>query len=66
MPVYEYRCQKCKKRFSITESITEHGTKKMRCPKCKSTRIDRVYESFSAQQRCLPSESSRIFAFISA
>jgi len=46
MPTYEFICQKCKKPFSMILSIKEHGTKKIRCPKCKSTRVRQQITSF--------------------
>ena len=46
MPIYDYRCGKCHKVFSITESIVAHGTRKVRCPNCKSTRVERVFGTF--------------------
>lgn len=46
MPTYEFICQKCKKPFSMILSITEHETKKIRCPKCKSTRVRQQITSF--------------------
>jgi len=49
MPEYDYRCLKCKKPFSITESMSEHESKTHRCPKCKSTRVERVPSTFSAK-----------------
>ena len=49
MPEYDYRCLKCKKAFSVTESMTEHESRTHRCPSCKSTRVQRVLASFSAK-----------------
>lgn len=49
MPTYDYRCEKCKKRFSVVQSITEHGKKKMACPKCKSRKVVQLLAAFSAQ-----------------
>jgi len=39
MPVYEYRCEKCRKEFEIEQKISEEPIKK--CPKCggKVTRL---------------------------
>ena len=32
MPTYQYRCEKCGKRFERTETISEHeGSKKVTC-----------------------------------
>lgn len=49
MPVYDYKCRKCRKSFSTTESITAHGTKKVHCPSCKSVQVDRVFGGFFAK-----------------
>jgi putative FmdB family regulatory protein len=48
MPTYEFVCQKCKKRFSETMTISEYEKKKKRCPKCKSTRVQQQITSFQA------------------
>ena len=39
MPTYEYRCDKCKKDFSLVMSISDHDKGKARCPKCKSKKL---------------------------
>ncbi len=49
MPIYEYRCTKCRKRFSQSESISEHGRKRPACPHCKSRVVERVYSAFFAK-----------------
>ncbi len=49
MPVYDYQCLKCTKTFSITESMSSHGTRKHRCPACQSTRVQQVIAPFFAQ-----------------
>ena len=41
MPVYEYVCLKCKKKFERIESVSEHDLSKVRCPKCKSRKVAR-------------------------
>jgi putative FmdB family regulatory protein len=49
MPVYEYRCQDCRKRFTKIESIAMHRPgKKSACPKCSGRRVERVYSSVYA------------------
>ena len=48
MPTYEFRCEKCRKRFSLMLSISEHEKTKFRCPKCKSTRVKQEITSFQA------------------
>ena len=36
MPTYEYRCEKCGKRFTVIERISEHTGRSPACPKCRS------------------------------
>lgn len=44
MPLYEYICSNCQKLFSEVLTIREHETKKIRCPKCQSDRVQKVIE----------------------
>jgi len=46
MPTYEFKCEKCKKRFSLMMTISEYEKKKIRCPKCKSVRVNQQITSF--------------------
>ena len=39
MPSYDFRCEKCKKKFNLSMTISEYERTKIRCPKCKSTRV---------------------------
>lgn len=48
MPTYDFRCSECKKTFSVTCSITEHGKKKIACPKCGSKKVKQGVSSFFA------------------
>ncbi|OLC05767.1 MAG: FmdB family transcriptional regulator [Gemmatimonadetes bacterium 13_1_40CM_70_11] len=49
MPIYEYRCTKCRQRFSQHEAITDHGRKRPACPKCKSRAVEQVFAPFFAK-----------------
>ena len=49
MPTYDYRCEKCGKRFSRVESITAHGGTRPKCPKCKSVKVAQVFTPFYAK-----------------
>jgi len=49
MPAYDYRCDKCKKKFTRTMTIAEHENKRVRCPKCNSLRVKQQVGSFFAQ-----------------
>jgi len=42
MPTYQYRCDKCGKKFERSETISEHGTSKATCPKCGSTKVSQI------------------------
>ena len=49
MPRYEYRCEKCGKRFALVQSIAWHDRKRPSCPKCKSARVTQVFSPFYAK-----------------
>ena len=49
MPVYEYECQKCGKRFTLALSLAAHGRQKASCPKCKSAKVTQLFSGFFAQ-----------------
>lgn len=44
MPIYEYHCENCGKRFEIFASIKdkEKGLSEV-CPKCKSKRVHQIF-----------------------
>ena len=44
MPLYDYICSNCQKLFSEVLTVKEHETKKIRCPKCQSDRVEKVIE----------------------
>ena len=48
MPLYDYKCQKCGETFSLVMSFKEKETKKLECPKCKSSDVKQVYSGFFA------------------
>lgn len=48
MPTYQYACKKCGKPFERMEPIREHGSKRVRCPHCKSTAVQQVFGTFAA------------------
>ncbi len=39
MPSYEFKCEKCNKSFTLLLTVSEYEKTKIRCPKCKSTRV---------------------------
>jgi putative FmdB family regulatory protein len=57
MPIYEYRCRKCGKRFSVlTLRVSE--TPKPECSKCGSTAAERLMSRFAMPK----SEEARLDA----
>jgi putative FmdB family regulatory protein len=42
MPVYDFRCQDCNKRFTVTLSYSEYDRRETLCPACRSVRVERV------------------------
>jgi len=46
MPTYDFRCQKCNKKFTLALTISEYEKTKFRCPKCKSTRVTQQISPF--------------------
>ena len=49
MPLYEYVCKKCHKKFAEVLTIKEHEAKKVQCPKCQSADLEHVMEPFFAK-----------------
>lgn len=61
MPIYEYRCQDCKRRVSIfwrTFSEAEAGDKAPACPRCGNSNLTRLM----SRVRVIRSEESRLDA----
>ncbi|MCS6816978.1 MAG: zinc ribbon domain-containing protein [Blastocatellia bacterium] len=48
MPVYEYRCTQCNRKFTVTMSIAEYEKKKVKCPKCGSRKVEQQPVAFYA------------------
>ncbi len=46
MPSYDYQCAKCRHKFTVLMSMSEHEKKKVRCPKCDSKEVKHMVESF--------------------
>ena len=51
MPRYEFLCEKCQKPFELTMTIAEHEKGKVRCPTCKSTRVETQLSGFMGQTK---------------
>ena len=56
MPRYDYRCQSCRKRSVIFQTYAEYGRKKVKCPHCGSTELQRLI----GRVRIARSEESRL------
>lgn len=48
MPIYEFKCASCNKRFEKLCSIGDNG-EKLSCPKCGATGPSRVMSGFTAK-----------------
>ena len=49
MPRYEFICHACKKPFELAMTISAREKAKIRCPKCKGTRVAPQLATFMAQ-----------------
>ena len=49
MPIYEYRCPTCKKKFNLILSFGEHDAKKAKCPKCGGKKLDQIISAFQVK-----------------
>jgi putative FmdB family regulatory protein len=49
MPIYEYRCTRCRARFNQSMSIAEHSRRPPPCPKCGSREVEGVFAPFFAK-----------------
>lgn len=43
VPVYEYRCLDCDKKFEVVETMAEHGEHEVLCPDCRKSNIERIW-----------------------
>jgi len=46
MPSYDYRCPKCKKKFTAVLSIREHEAGRVKCPKCGEKKLIQLITGF--------------------
>ncbi len=44
MPIYEYRCENCGRKFSL---LMRMGEEARSCPRCGSSRLTRLYSRFA-------------------
>ena len=47
MPTYQFRCEKCNKRFEQTITLAEYDKKNFKCPKCKSKKVKQELTAFA-------------------
>lgn len=57
MPMYEYRCRKCGKRFEMLRRMQD-ADRDLECPDCRSAEVERQLSTF-ATGGCTPSGSGR-------
>ncbi|RJP74587.1 MAG: zinc ribbon domain-containing protein [Candidatus Abyssobacteria bacterium SURF_17] len=48
MPVYEYKCTACKKKFSLKMAVSDMEKGKPKCPKCGSRKTEKLIGGFFA------------------
>jgi putative FmdB family regulatory protein len=46
MPKYEFICEECSKKFTLTMRVSEYEKKKVTCPNCKSKKVRQLISSF--------------------
>jgi len=49
MPTYDFRCGGCKKKYTLTMTILDRGGKRIKCPKCGSSKAEQVFSPFFAK-----------------
>ncbi len=47
MPIYEYRCDDCGKKFSVL-ILSREKNETLHCPNCKSAKLSRLFSRFAA------------------
>lgn len=47
MPLYEFTCRKCGHVFEELLSMSELDQGKLKCPACKSARVEKGFSSFA-------------------
>ena len=49
MPLYEFRCQDCAKKFVVTETFKEHEKHREKCPKCGSRKTEQCFSTVNVK-----------------
>ena len=47
MPMYEYHCRKCGKRFEKLRRMAD-ADREVECPECRSEEVERLLSAFSS------------------
>ncbi len=47
MPMYEYRCEACGRKFEMLRRMSDADTN-LTCPQCESTQVQRQFSTFAA------------------
>jgi putative FmdB family regulatory protein len=58
MPIYEYRCRRCRRRVSILQRSIGDKAEKLTCPRCGHSELDRLVSRVAL----LKSEEARLDA----
>jgi putative FmdB family regulatory protein len=48
MPIYEYVCKECNKKFTLVLNLAEYEKILPACPKCKSRKVEQLPAAFFA------------------
>lgn len=49
MPTYEFKCTKCGTTFEVALPVAERDTRKVSCPSCQATEVERTVTGFYAK-----------------
>jgi putative FmdB family regulatory protein len=49
MPTYDFKCKQCGKKFTLTESYSDHDRHDEKCPKCGSEKVTQLISSVYAK-----------------
>ena len=49
VPYYDYRCGQCRSKFTVKQTFEEYGHKKVKCPKCGTTKVERLIGEVTAK-----------------
>ena len=48
MPIYEYKCKHCGRKFEVRQAMGEDGAK-LNCPECDTKNPEKIFSSFFSQ-----------------